>query len=108
MVNIAINGIQIIALLFFAALAIAYRLGHPAGSMGLGLDANGNTVAAAIKYGSVARDDLNASAEPWKLARSDAGISMARSARWIAATASPSATPDARLNEIVTAGNWSW
>jgi amino acid transporter len=51
MVNIAINGIQIIALLFFAALAVAYRLGHPAGSMGLGLDANGNTVAAAIKYG---------------------------------------------------------
>src|SRR5216684_3102532 len=51
MVNIAINGIQIIALLFFAALAIAYRMGHPAGSMGLGLDANGNTVAAAIKYG---------------------------------------------------------
>src|ERR1700736_4969413 len=51
MVNIAINGIQIVALLFFSALAIAYRLGHPAGSMGLGLDANGNTVAAAIKYG---------------------------------------------------------
>jgi amino acid transporter len=51
MVNIAINGIQIIALLFFAALAVAYRLGHPPGSMGLGLDASGNTVAAAIKYG---------------------------------------------------------
>ena len=37
-VNIAINGIQIVALLFFAALAIAYRLGHPDGSMGLALD----------------------------------------------------------------------
>ena len=35
MVNIAINGIQIVALLFFSALAIAYRAGHPAGSMGL-------------------------------------------------------------------------
>ena len=38
MVNIAINGIQITALLFFSALAIAYRLGHPEGSMGLALD----------------------------------------------------------------------
>src|ERR1700684_3083518 len=35
MVNIAINAIQIAALLFFAALAIAYRLGHPEGSPGL-------------------------------------------------------------------------
>ena len=38
MVNIAINGIQIVALLFFSALAIAYRLGHPAGSTGMLLD----------------------------------------------------------------------
>src|SRR5580700_3265899 len=38
MVNIAINGIQIVALLFFSALAIAYRAGHPAGSMGLAVD----------------------------------------------------------------------
>jgi amino acid transporter len=38
MVNIAINAIQIAALLFFAALAIAYRLGHPEGSTGLALD----------------------------------------------------------------------
>ncbi len=37
-VNVAINIIQIVALLFFAALAIAYRLGHPAGSTGLALD----------------------------------------------------------------------
>jgi APA family basic amino acid/polyamine antiporter len=37
-VNIAINAIQIVALLFFSALAIAYRMGHPAGSMGLALD----------------------------------------------------------------------
>ncbi len=35
-VNIAINAIQIVALLFFAALAIAYRLGHPDGSTGSG------------------------------------------------------------------------
>jgi basic amino acid/polyamine antiporter, APA family len=38
MVNIAINGIQIVALLFFSALAIAYRIGHPAGSTGMLLD----------------------------------------------------------------------
>ncbi|MGO9452849.1 MAG: APC family permease [Candidatus Binataceae bacterium] len=38
MVNIAINGIQIVALLFFSALAIAYRLGHPDGTTGMALD----------------------------------------------------------------------
>jgi amino acid transporter len=50
MVNIGINGVQIVALLFFSALAIAYRLGHPDGSTGLGLDANGNPVSAAVHY----------------------------------------------------------
>jgi len=38
MVNIAINGIQIAALLFFAALAISYRLGHSDGSTAMALD----------------------------------------------------------------------
>ncbi|HUN57002.1 MAG TPA: APC family permease [Candidatus Binataceae bacterium] len=38
MVNLVINAIQIIALLFFSALAIIYRVGHPDGSMGLALD----------------------------------------------------------------------
>ena len=37
-VNLAINAIQITALLFFSALAIAYRVGHPEGSTGLALD----------------------------------------------------------------------
>ncbi len=37
-VNLAINIIQIAALLFFSALAISYRLGHPEGSMGFALD----------------------------------------------------------------------
>src|ERR1700689_3217338 len=36
-VNIAINAIQITALVFFGALAIAYRVGHPDGSTGLAL-----------------------------------------------------------------------
>jgi APA family basic amino acid/polyamine antiporter len=37
-VNLAINAIQITALIFFGALAIAYRVGHPDGSTGLALD----------------------------------------------------------------------
>ena len=37
-VNIVINAVQIIALLFFSALAVAYRLSHPAGAMGMALD----------------------------------------------------------------------
>ena len=50
MVNLGINIIQIAALLFFSALAIAYRMSHPAGSTGLALDANGNTIAATLAY----------------------------------------------------------
>lgn len=38
MVNLVINAVQIIALLFFSALAISYRFGHPAGATGLLLD----------------------------------------------------------------------
>jgi basic amino acid/polyamine antiporter, APA family len=37
-VNLVINAVQITALLFFGALAIAYRIGHPEGSTGLALD----------------------------------------------------------------------
>jgi APA family basic amino acid/polyamine antiporter len=37
-VNLAINIIQICALLSFSALAISYRLGHPEGSIGIALD----------------------------------------------------------------------
>ena len=49
-VAIVINVVQIVALLFFAALAIAYRLGHPEGSTGFTLDANGNITTAVIHY----------------------------------------------------------
>jgi amino acid transporter len=38
LVNLGINAIQIAALLFFAALAIAYRMGHPDGSTGQAVD----------------------------------------------------------------------
>ena len=37
-----------------------------------------------------------------------AGRLESRSMLWIAVTASPSAKPGARLNEIVTAGCWPW
>src|SRR5579883_1549402 len=49
-VALIINIIQIVALLFFAALAISYRAGHPAGSIGLALDSSGNTVKQALHY----------------------------------------------------------
>ncbi len=49
-VNIAINAIQITALIFFGALAIAYRVGHPEGSTGLGFDANGNVISTTLHY----------------------------------------------------------
>ncbi len=49
-VALVINIVQIVALLFFAALAISYRLGHPAGSVGLALDASGNVVKQTLHY----------------------------------------------------------
>jgi len=49
-VNVVINIIQIVALLFFAALAIAYRISHPAGSAGFALDASGSVVPHVINY----------------------------------------------------------
>jgi len=48
MVNIGINAIQIVALLFFSALAIAYRLGHPDGSTGMALDGTSKVLHYAI------------------------------------------------------------
>jgi amino acid transporter len=44
-VNIAINAIQIVALLTFSVLAITYRIGHPAGSVGMALDGTTKTLA---------------------------------------------------------------
>ena len=62
MVNVAINGVQIVALLFFSALAIAYRISHPAGSTGLTLNASGSAVPAVIKYGFDAANPSHPSA----------------------------------------------
>jgi basic amino acid/polyamine antiporter, APA family len=49
-VNVVINVIQIVALLFFAALAISYRLNHPEGSTGLTLDATGAVTTTTLHY----------------------------------------------------------
>ncbi|HUA35293.1 MAG TPA: APC family permease [Candidatus Binataceae bacterium] len=68
MVNLGINVVQIIALLFFSALAISYRLGHPEGSMGMALDGTkkvlhyaftGDTPAHTSAFSVVAPHNLN-------------------------------------------------
>ena len=61
-VNVAINIIQICALLFFSALAISYRLSHPPGSIGWALDSSGNLVTAPLHYGITADSPSHASA----------------------------------------------
>ena len=61
-VNVAINGIQIVALLFFSALAISYRISHPEGSAGLALDPNGNTIPATLHYALTGDHPAHASA----------------------------------------------
>jgi len=58
-VNIAINVIQIVALLFFSALAISFRLTHPEGSTGLAFDSSGGVVATTLHY--TLTDTLNVS-----------------------------------------------
>src|SRR4029079_12133298 len=50
-------------------------------------------------------DDSNACAVPWNIVEIDAGTLAAATWR-ISLTASPSATPGCRLNEIVTDGSW--
>src|ERR1700746_2119638 len=58
--------------------------------------------------GWLASDAWKACAVPWKLARIEGGMFICRSAAWMLATASPRATPGARLNESVTAGKKPW
>jgi hypothetical protein len=66
------------------------------------------TSAASTSSGSFVSDDRNAAAVPWKLPCTLGGRRRSRAVRWVAASAAPSAAPGARLNEIVTAGNWPW
>ncbi len=64
--------------------------------------------AARTSAGSLASDSLNACAVPAKSAWTLGGMPMRACAASMALTASPSDSPAARLNEIVTAGNWPW
>ncbi|MGD0898829.1 MAG: APC family permease, partial [Thermoguttaceae bacterium] len=50
-VNIAINIVQISALLVFAVIAIGYRLNHTEGSVGYTLDPDGNPIQVVLKNG---------------------------------------------------------
>ena len=56
----------------------------------------------------MASDAWKACAVPWKLPWMRGGRPSARVAASTAATASPSETPGARLNDSVTAGNCPW
>ena len=55
-VNIAINVIQISALLIFAVLAIGYRVNHPDGSRGWGLDPDGTPINVSLATFKVDKD----------------------------------------------------
>src|SRR5262245_34509066 len=66
------------------------------------------SIAAASRYGSLARDAWYACAVPEELPRIPEGTPISRSALSIAVTALPSDTFGARLNEIVTDGSWLW
>src|SRR6266851_1270417 len=65
-------------------------------------------MAAAIRSGVELSDDWKACAVPWKEPSSVIGVLSSACICWIFCTASPSATPGARLNDTVTAGNWPW
>src|SRR5262252_657833 len=64
--------------------------------------------AARIRMGSFASAAWKTCAVPLKLARTDKGSPISRSATRIAVTAWPSAASGARLNESVTEGNCPW
>jgi amino acid transporter len=58
-VNMAINVIQITALLVFAFIAIAYRMKHPEGTPGLTLDPDGNVTAKVLVMEKVKSKDAS-------------------------------------------------
>ena len=65
-------------------------------------------MAAAISSGVELSDDWKAWAVPWNEPSSVIGVLSSACTCWMRSTASPSAVPGARLNEMVTAGNWPW
>ena len=66
------------------------------------------TRAARISRASLEREFSKAAAVPWKLAWTLGGRSKSFSTLLMASMASPSAAFCARLNEMVTEGNWPW
>ncbi|MOA02154.1 hypothetical protein D3C78_1215930 [compost metagenome] len=64
------------------------------------------TMAARISHRVLDSEARNASAAPWKRLWMPSGRPIAAWTCSMRATASPSATPGARLNDTVTAGNW--
>src|SRR5260370_30357529 len=64
------------------------------------------TIAATSRKTSLVREDSNAELAPRKFAIKLVGSFISCCAARISRTASPSAAPGARLNEIVAAGNW--
>src|SRR5712692_1729109 len=65
-------------------------------------------MAARIRNGWWAREPRKACAVPWKLAWMLSGSPTSARAFSIARTAPPRETPEARLKEMVTTGNWPW
>src|SRR5580658_4510612 len=65
-------------------------------------------MAAMIRVDSLASDDSNAWAVPWKLGSMLAGMPTCCVTCLICSTAAPSDAPGARLKERVTTGNWLW
>src|ERR1700688_3541008 len=66
------------------------------------------TMAARIRIDSLASDDSNAWAVPWKVGSMLAGMPKSCVIFLIRSTAAPSEAPGARLKETVTTGNWLW
>ena len=66
-------------------------------------------IAARMSSGSLASDCVERLRGARRSRRARSGACRCAScASWMAVTASPSDSPGARLNEIVTAGNWPW
>ena len=63
-------------------------------------------MAASTSSSVLSSDARNAAAAPWNVVWTLAGMPISACACSIAATALPSDAPGARLNDIVTAGNW--
>ncbi|MCY1291818.1 hypothetical protein D9M70_410200 [compost metagenome] len=64
------------------------------------------TTAARISSRVLDSEAWKAAAAPWKRVWMPSGMPISCCTRSITATASPRATPGARLNDNVTAGNW--